>query len=73
MININNNCKLFTDEDDPPRRSEEKDQTDNASSQFFTTTLMKAARSLGSRYQKFVDTDEEKDDRPPAVKEVGET
>lgn len=73
MININNNCKLFTDEDDPPRRSEEKDQTDNASSQFFTTTLMKAARSLGSRYQKFVDTDEERDDRPPAVKEVGET
>ncbi|XP_078317770.1 uncharacterized protein LOC111119098 isoform X3 [Crassostrea virginica] len=61
------------DEDHPSQAVDEKDQTDNASSQFFTTTLMKAALSLGSRYQKFVDTDEEKYEGPPVVREAVES
>lgn len=72
MININNNCKFFIDEDDFLRRLEEKDQIDNVSSQFFIIILMKVVRSFGFRYQKFVDIDEERDDRLFVVKEVGE-
>lgn len=72
MINIINCCKFFIDEDDFLRRLEEKDQIDNVSSQFFIIILMKVVRSFGFRYQKFVDIDEEKDDRLFVVKEVGE-
>lgn len=72
MINIINYCKFFIDEDDFLRRLEEKDQIDNVSSQFFSIILMKVVRSFGFRYQKFVDIDEEKDDRLFVVKEVGE-
>lgn len=72
MINIINYCKFFIDEDDFLRRLEEKDQIDNVSSQFFIIILMKVVRSFGFRYQKFVDIDEEKDDRLFVVKEVGE-
>lgn len=72
MINITNYCKFFIDEDDFLRRLEEKDQIDNVSSQFFIIILMKVVRSFGFRYQKFVDIDEEKDDRLFVVKEVGE-
>lgn len=72
MINIINYCKFFIDEDDFLRRLEEKDQIENVSSQFFIIILMKVVRSFGFRYQKFVDIDEEKDDRLFVVKEVGE-
>lgn len=72
MINIINYCKFFIDEDDFLRRLEEKDQIDNVSSQFFIIILMKVVRSFGFRYQKFVDIDEERDDRLFVVKEVGE-
>lgn len=72
MINIINYCKFFIDEDDFLRRLEEKDQIDNVSSQFFIIILMKVVRSFGFRYQKFVDIDEEKDDRLFVVKEVGD-
>ncbi|XP_061196230.1 uncharacterized protein LOC133204499 [Saccostrea echinata] len=59
------------DEDDQTKKME--DHVDNSGNQFFPATLMKAALSLGSRYQKFVDTDEDKEEKPSAVRESAES